>query len=115
LRIGYTLAPEELIQAMIKVQSQSTSNPIDRAVRRPRSNRGSMTTVRPMLAEYGKRRKRIVEGLRAIPGVTCEGPVARFYAFRCFRAPGEGKNAAAKNCSELSKLLLEKAHVAWLG
>jgi aspartate aminotransferase len=113
-RIGYTLAPEELIQAMIKVQSQSTSNPTSIAQYAAlEAMRGSMETVPPMLAEYAKRRKRIVEGLRAIPGVTCEWPGGAFYAFPNVSAHlGEGKNAAAKNCTELSKLLLEKAHVA---
>ena len=113
-RIGYTLAPEELIQAMIKVQSQSTSNPTSIAQYAAlEAMRGSMDTVPPMLAEYAKRRKRIVEGLRAIPGVTCEWPGGAFYAFPNVSAHlGEGKNAAAKNCTELSKLLLDKARVA---
>jgi len=113
-RIGYTLAPEELIQAMIKVQSQSTSNPASIAQYAAlEAMRGTMDTVPPMLAEYAKRRKRIVEGLRAIPGITCEWPGGAFYAFPNVSAHlGEGKNAAAKNCTELSKLLLEKAHVA---
>jgi aspartate aminotransferase len=113
-RIGYTLAPEELIQAMIKVQSQSTSNPTSIAQYAAlEAMRGSMETVPPMLAEYAKRRKRIVEGLRAIPGVSCEWPGGAFYAFPNVSAHlGEGKNAVAKNCTELSKLLLEKAHVA---
>ena len=69
-RIGYTLGPEELIQAIIKVQSQSTSNPTSIAQYAAlEAMRGSMDTVPPMLAEYAKRRKRIVEGLREIPGV----------------------------------------------
>ena len=113
-RIGYTLAPEELIQAMIKVQSQSTSNPTSIAQYAAlEAMRGTMDTVPPMLAEYAKRRKRIVEGLRAIPGVACEWPGGAFYAFPNVSAHlGDGKNAAAKNCTELSKLLLEKAQVA---
>lgn len=113
-RIGYTLAPEELIQAMVKVQSQSTSNPTSIAQYAAlEAMRGSMDTVPPMLAEYAKRRKRIVEGLRAIPGITCEWPGGAFYAFPNVSAHlGEGKIAAAKNCTELAKLLLEKAHVA---
>jgi aspartate aminotransferase len=66
-----------------------------------------------MLAEYTKRRKRIVEGLRTIPGVTCEWPGGAFYAFPNVSAHlGDGKNAHAKSCTDLSKLLLEKAHVA---
>ncbi len=116
-RIGYTLAPEELIQAMIKVQSQSTSNPTSIAQYAAlEAMRGSMDTVPPMLAEYTKRRTRIVEGLRAIPGVTCEWPGGAFYAFPNVSAHlGEGKHTLAKNCTELSKLLLEKAHVALVG
>ncbi len=113
-RIGYTLAPEPLIQAIIKVQSQSTSNPTSIAQYAAlEAMRGTMETVPPMLAEYTKRRKRIVEGLRAIPGITCEWPGGAFYAFPNISAHlGSGPNAFAKTCTELSKLLLDKAHVA---
>ena len=116
-RIGYTLGPEDLIQAMLKVQSQSTSNPTSIAQYAAlEAMRGSMDTVPPMLAEYAKRRKRIVEGLRAIPGVTCEWPGGAFYAFPNVSAHlGEGKHAATINCTELSRRLLEKAHVALIG
>jgi len=113
-RIGYALAPEPLIQAIIKIQSQSTSNPTSIAQYAAlEAMRGTMDTVPPMLAEYTKRRKRIVEGLRAISGVSCEWPAGAFYAFPNISAYlGEGKNSLAKTCTELSKLLLEKAHVA---
>jgi len=113
-RVGYTLAPEPLVQAIIKIQSQSTSNPTSIAQYAAlEAMTGTMATVPPMLAEYTKRRKRIVEGLRAIPGITCEWPGGAFYAFPNVSAHlGEGKNALAKSCTELSKLLLEKAHVA---
>jgi aspartate aminotransferase len=113
-RIGYTLAPEPLIQAIIKLQSQSTSNPTSIAQYAAlEAMRGTMETVPVMLAEYAARRKRIVEGLRAIPGVRCEWPGGAFYAFPNVSAHlGEGKDAIAKNCTELAKLLLEQAHVA---
>ena len=113
-RIGYTLGPEALMQAIIKVQSQSTSNPTSIAQYAAlEAMTGTMETVPPMLAEYKKRRERIVTGLRAIPGVTCEWPGGAFYAFPNVSAYlGEGKHAIAKSCTDLSKLLLEKAHVA---
>ncbi len=113
-RIGYTLAPEPLIQAITKVQSQSTSNPTSIAQYAAlEAMRGSMDSVPTMLAEYTKRRKRIVEGLRAIPGVTCEWPGGAFYAFPNVSAHlGDGHNAHARTCTDLAKLLLEKAHVA---
>jgi aspartate aminotransferase len=112
-RVGYTLGPEELIQAIIKIQSQSTSNPTSIAqYAAMEAMRGSMDSVPPMLAEYGKRRKRIVEGLRQIPGVTCEWPGGAFYAFPNISAHLKGAQPLAKSCTELSKELLDKAHVA---
>jgi len=112
-RIGYTLAPEPLIQAVIKIQSQSTSNPTSIAQYAAlEAMRGSMDTVPVMLAEYARRRKRIVEGLREIDGVTCEWPGGAFYAFPNVSAHLKGPQAVAQSCTELAKELLERAHVA---
>jgi aspartate aminotransferase len=112
-RIGYTLGPEPLIQAIIKVQSQSTSNPTSIAQYAAlEAMRGSMETVPPMLAEYAKRRKRIVEGLRAIPGVECEWPGGAFYAFPNVSSHLQGPHPLAKSCTDLAKELLDQAHVA---
>ena len=112
-RVGYTLAPEPLIQAVIKIQSQSTSNPTSIAQYAAlEAMRGSMDTVPVMLAEYTRRRTRIVEGLRAIPGVACEWPGGAFYAFPNVAARLTGPQAVAKSCTELAQNLLEKAHVA---
>jgi aspartate aminotransferase len=115
-RIGYTLAPEALIQATVKLQSQSTSNPTSIAQHAAlEAMRGSMDSVPVMLAEYANRRKRIVEGLRGISGVTCEMPGGAFYAFPNVAAHlasvGNGR-ALAKDTTELAKLLLDKARVA---
>ena len=113
-RIGYTLGPEALIQALIKLQSQSTSNPTSIAQYAAlEAMRGSMETVPVMLAEYARRRKRIVEGLRAISGVSCEWPGGAFYAFpNISEHLSGGKQALAKSCTEISKMLLDKVHVA---
>src|SRR5437899_3162123 len=115
-RIGYTLGPEALIQALIKLQSQSTSNATSIAQYAAlEAMRGTMETVPVMLAEYAKRRKRIVEGLRAIPGITCEWPGGAFYAFPNISAhlsSSAGKPALAKTCTEITKMLLEKVQVA---
>ena len=115
-RIGYTLAPETLIQASIKLQSQSTSNPTSIAQYAAlEAMRGPMDSVPVMLAQYAKRRRRIVDGLREIPGVTCEEPGGAFYAFpnvATHLANGSSGQALAKNTTELAKLLLDKARVA---
>ena len=115
-RIGYTLGPAELIQALIKLQSQSTSNPTSIAQYAAlEAMTGPMDSVPAMLAEYAKRRKRIVEGLRAIPGVTCEMPGGAFYAFpnvSAHLANGTSGGAMAKDTTELARLLLDRARVA---
>jgi len=115
-RIGYTLAPESLVQATIKLQSQSTSNPTSIAQYAAlEAMRGSMDSVPVMLAEYAKRRRRIIDGLRAIPGVRCEEPGGAFYAFPNVAphlANGSSGQALAKDTTELATQLLDKARVA---
>jgi aspartate aminotransferase len=114
-RIGYTLAPESLIQATVKLQSQSTSNPTSIAQYAAlEAMSGPMDSVPVMLAEYARRRRRIVDGLRRIHGVTCEDPGGAFYAFPNVAAhlSGSGGRALAKDTTELAKLLLDTARVA---
>ena len=115
-RIGYTLDPEALVAASNKLQSQSTSNPTSIAQYAAlAAMTGPMDAVPPMLAEYEKRRKRIVEGLRNIPGVTCEWPGGAFYAFpniSSFLANGANGRGLAKSCTELARQLLDQVQVA---
>lgn len=118
-RIGYVLGPADLIQGLTKLQSQSTSNPTSIAQYAAlEAMTGPMDTVPQMLAEYAKRRRRIVDGLRAIPGVTCVEPGGAFYAFpnvSAHLANGSTGSAIAKDATELAKLLLDHARVALVG
>jgi aspartate aminotransferase len=109
-RIGYALAPQPLIAAMTKLQSQSTSNPTSIAqYAAMAAMTGPMDSVPVMLAEYARRRERIVAGLRAISGITCNAPAGAFYVFpnvsACFTK--ETPSAAA-----VASQLLEREHVA---
>ena len=109
-RVGYALAPQRLIGAMTKLQSQSTSNPTSIAqYAAVEALRGPMDSVPAMLAEYARRRERIVAGLRAIPGITCNAPQGAFYVFpnisAHFRAEMPDDTAAAKQ-------LLDRERVA---
>jgi aspartate aminotransferase len=108
-RIGYLLAPPELVSAMTKVQSQSISNPTSIAQYAAiEALTGPMDTVTAMLAEYSRRRDRIVSGLRSIPGVTCVEPGGAFYAYPNISAHlGNG----IADATALAKLLLEKQHL----
>lgn len=110
-RIGYALGPKPLIDAMIKIQSQSTSNPTSIAQWGALAAlTGPMDSVPVMLAEYARRRARILAGLRTIPGVTCTEPSGAFYAFPDVSAR-LGKGGAA-DATALAKQLLEREAVA---
>jgi aspartate aminotransferase len=81
-RIGYTLGPAELIEATLKLQSQSTSNATTIAqYAAHEALRGGMESVQTMLAEFARRRERILKGLREIAGVECLAPQGTFYVF----------------------------------
>jgi aspartate aminotransferase len=107
-RIGYVLAPEPLAAAMLKLQSQSTSNPTSIAQYAAlEAMRGPMDSVATMLAEYSRRRERILAGLRAIPGITCDAPEGAFYAF----ANVAEHLRAGEDTAVLARELLEKERV----
>jgi aspartate aminotransferase len=109
-RLGYVLAPKPLVDAVTKLQSQSTSNPTSiTQYAALAAMRGPMDGVHTMLAEYARRRERIVSGLRAIPGVTCTAPQGAFYVFPNISAH---YNIEMRNDMDVSRLLLEREHVA---
>src|SRR5207302_1186353 len=72
--------------------------------------RGPMDSVATMLAEYARRRARILEGLRAIPGVTCTEPEGAFYVFP--NVASKLRNGGAPDTTALARQLLEREHVA---
>jgi aspartate aminotransferase len=81
-RIGYAGAPAELIKAMAKLQSQSTSNPssVSQA-----GALAALTGPQELVAErkaiFETRRDAVVAWLEAIPGLRCHLPEGAFYAF----------------------------------
>jgi aspartate aminotransferase len=110
LRLGYILAPKPLVDAIAKLQSQSTSNPTSIIQYAGLAAlRGSMDSVTAMLAEYARRRERILAGLRAIPGVTCAPPMGAFYVFPNVSAHF---NPQMPDTTAVAKQLLEREHVA---
>ena len=110
-RIGYGLAPEPIIGAMMKLQSHSTSNPTSIAQKAViEALNGSQDSVPQMLAEYRKRRDFIVPRLRQIPGVTCSLPAGAFYAYPNVRKAFE--RGGMKTPLEFADRLLKEASVA---
>ncbi len=81
-RIGYALGPKGLIEAMTRVQSQSTSNPTSISQwASVAALKGSQQCVEEMVREFKKRRDMMVEGLSSIDGISCVRPQGAFYVF----------------------------------
>jgi aspartate aminotransferase len=110
-RIGYGLAPEPIIGAMMKLQSHSTSNPTSIAQKAAvEALRGSQDSVPQMLAEYRRRRDFVIPRLREIPGVECSVPAGAFYAYPNLRAALD--RGGIKTPLEFADRLLKEASVA---
>ncbi len=110
-RIGYGLAPEPIIGAMMKLQSHSTSNPTSIAQKAVvEALRGSQDSVPEMLAEYRRRRDFVIPRLRQIPGVECSMPAGAFYAYPNLR--GALNKGGIKTPLEFADKLLKEANVA---
>ncbi|MDF0600369.1 pyridoxal phosphate-dependent aminotransferase [Psychromarinibacter sp. C21-152] len=81
-RIGYAGGPEELIAAMRKIQSQSTTNPCTisqwAAVE---ALTGPQDFLAPNRALFQQRRDLVVAGLNACPGIDCPVPEGAFYVY----------------------------------
>jgi aspartate aminotransferase len=114
-RIGYACGPRELMGAITKMQSQSTSNPTSIAQKAAvEALNGPQDAVAAMVVEFEKRRTYIVERLNAIPGVTCFKSTGAFYVFPNFSVV-YGKSFNGKkisNSTEFAAYLLEEAKVA---
>ena len=118
-RIGYAAGPRPLIRAMTDVQSQVTSNPSSIAQwAAVEALTGPQHEVATMAGEFDRRRRLIVAGLNALPGVHCVMPRGAFYAFanvaglfgRTWRKP-EGA-VSLKTSLDVTAFLLEEARVA---
>ena len=113
-RLGWAIGPPELITAMTSYQSHTTSNASSisqaAALEALTSLDDSSASVAEMLAHYETRRKAMVEGLAAIPGIRCPMPEGAFYAFADVSALYGPKQVAGS--AGFCDRLLAEAHVA---
>jgi aspartate aminotransferase len=81
-RIGYAGGPAELIKAMSKVQSQSTSNPcsVSQAAAVEALN-GPQDFIAERNTVFAERRDMVVELINDIEGLTCLIPEGAFYVY----------------------------------
>jgi aspartate aminotransferase len=108
-RLGFALGPKPWIEAMLKVQSHSTSNANSIAQKAAiEAATGQQDSVRSMIDEYRRRRDWIVPALNQIPGIECAMPEGAFYVMPNMRRLIGGK---VRDSIELSAMLLNEARV----
>ena len=81
-RIGYAAGPKEIIKAIAKIQSQSTTNPssISQAAAVEALN-GKQDFISVRAKAFQERRDFVVNSLNAIEGISCIKPDGAFYVF----------------------------------
>jgi aspartate aminotransferase len=115
-RIGYGAGPTEIIKAMAKLQSQSTTNPssISQAAAVEALN-GNQDFILKRNQTFKERRDFVVETLNKIEGISCLKPNGAFYVFpNClkFLNKKDKTGKIIKNDSDFVNSLLENYQVA---
>ena len=81
-RLGYAAGPREMINAMVKLQSQSTAgvNSISQWAAVEALD-GPQEFIAERAAAFQERRDRLLDILDKVPGITCDRPQGAFYLF----------------------------------
>jgi len=110
-RIGYAAGPAHIIQAMKKIQGQSTSNPcsVSQAASLAALT-GDQSCIATMTQAFRKRHDYVVAALNEIPGVHCLEGDGTFYAFPDVAEAVQ--NLGLADDTALAEMLLNDAEVA---
>jgi len=111
-RIGYAAGPVEIIKAISKIQSQSTSNPssISQAAAVEALN-GTQDFIVTRASSFKERRDFVVSSLNNIKGLSCLKPEGAFYVFPSCKNL-LNKKTKLKSDTDFVQKLLEQANVA---
>ncbi len=115
-RVGYIAAPLEIAKACDKIQGQFTSATNSIAQRAAiTALTGNLKPTEEMVAEFRKRRKRVMELISEIPGLICHEPPGAFYVFpdvKSYFGKKTGTGEVIHNADELCMYLLHTAHIS---
>jgi len=115
-RIGYAAGPKDIIKAIAKIQSQSTTNPssISQAAAVEALN-GVQNFIKERAISFRERRDFVVNALNAIEGIECLNPDGAFYVFpSCKGLIGkkDSKGKEIKKDTDFVQSLLENNGIA---
>ena len=115
-RIGWAAGPAQVIQAMGRLQDQSTSNPTSIAqYAAVAAVSGPEEPLRKMHAEFDRRRIYMADRLAAMPGVALVRPQGAFYAFPDFSGTYDrllGRKVEGPRSVAFASKILDEARVA---
>ena len=107
-RIGYGVMPQELVEPISRLVTNSVSCTASfTQVAAIEALNGPQDEANKIVAEFKSRRNVIVDGLNAIPGITCAMPKGAFYTFPNVEGTGQSSR-------EFADGLLQEAGVACL-
>lgn len=114
-RVGWLIGPTDVVKAATNLQSHATSNVANVSqVAALAAVSGDLTAVEQMRTAFDRRRRTIVELLRAIPGITCPEPEGAFYVYPSVEGV-LGRTIAGRTpttSAELAEVILDEAEVA---
>ncbi len=111
-RIGYAAGPVDLVKAMTKIQSQSTSNPTSISQKASEAAlNGDQGCVAEMVKAFKERHDFVVESLNAMEGVRCLPSEGTFYSFPDFSGV-IARLEGVDDDLQFGEFLIEKAGVA---
>jgi len=114
-RVGWMIGPTDVVKAAGNLQSHATSNVANISqVAALAAVSGGLEAVDEMKIAFDRRRRLIVDMLRAIPGVECPEPEGAFYAYPSVQGVlGRTiRGTTPATSAELAELVLEEAEVA---
>lgn len=114
-RIGYVAGPLQEIKAMTSFQSHATSNPNSIAqYAAMKALQSGDDCIKPMVAEFERRRNAMVEKINQIPGLSCRKPKGAFYIMlNIEQVMGRSYDGRVIDSSRtFAELLLAEKHVA---
>jgi len=113
-RIGYAAGPADIIRAMKKIQSQSTSNPTSISqVAAEAALKGDQSCIMTMVKAFKERHDFVVDALNAIEGIDCLPTDGTFYVFPNVQQVIDRLNEI-KDDIALSEYFIEHAGVAFV-
>ena len=115
-RIGYAAGPKDIIKAIAKIQSQSTTNPssISQAAAVEALN-GKQDFIKERAKSFQERRDFVVSSLNQIEGIECLNPDGAFYVFPSCKAligKKDPNGNVINNDTDFAKSLLEHSGIA---